>query len=270
MYATDQDDARGPDAAIATAESLMREFEYDEAATILEDALAGDATAAIADSAVELRARQLLVMARAASGDTEAAAAAAARLYERDPGYELLDAERISPPIRSVFTAAREQAAQRPPAEIEIEVRMVAETLTARLTSRVAGRITEVEMWTRALRSGGHESSATESWQRVELFRRGPVFEGILPLDEDFEYYARYLAPSGHAIAEAGSQRSPLRHRRSVLGAGSDVRDDDGGSSATWWIVMGGAVAAAGAVVGLLLWHPWVEEPTIDMPIHLP
>lgn len=259
--------------AFERAQRLMREFEYAEAAVVLEDFITQ-----IQDPRLELQARALRVQALASAGDEAAARQAATELYERDPGFELSAEQRVAPRIRAVFSDASRVARAAPPAELEVLIRQAGSNLVIRLTGRTQAIVSDVELWVRREGSPAFEPA-------TNLQGEGAVRRALVPAAQSLQYYARYLAPSGTVVAEAGTDQAPIDWRPGMVqtpppgpgpgpgpgpaaGPGTGVpiipvEPTDEGGSATPWILGGLGVAVAAGVVGLLLWQPWVEEPSL-------
>jgi hypothetical protein len=252
------------DDVLDRAHQLLREFEYAEAAAMLQEYITGEP-----DVDAELSARQLLVQALVSAGELDSARTAAAALYERDPGYELSDPDRLSPRIRTIFAEARNEARNAPTVEAHVTIRESDEAIEIVVGASTPRALSSAQL---SLREPGGD------WREVTLERRGSSFSGSMPYARSFAYHARLLAPSGWVVAEKGSAEAPVSWRGVMTGVTQDAPQASpyaGGSSGdgsplVTILVVAGAILAAGAVA-LLVWRPWEDgAPNTDGTLQLP
>jgi len=244
------------------ATDLLRRFEYGRAIEVLGPLVeAGDG------SPRDLEARALLAEAYASRGDETAASREARALYRRDPGYELPNRDRLSPPLRAVFERAASEVRSELPAAADVEVDPRGDHLLLRIAAEVGPALVARVIVAYEVDGGG--------LRRVEAEGAGSGWTARLPAGDRVTYRVRLATPSGFTVARAGTAAEPRVWTRGVAGA-TDPEEGEQISSGTSafdgavpWIVAGAAVLVAGGVA-IAIWQPWQDGPTIGEPIQIP
>jgi hypothetical protein len=254
--------AEQAEAALAQVHEHLDGFEYAEAVARLSDLIARQPPPEL-----ELRARALVVRAEASRGDAAAARAAAEQLYRRDPGYRIPDDDSLSPRIRAHFADARQRIRAEPPRDVDVRVSAAEDRVRLRLSAPTPALVDRVLV---GIRQG-------DTYREVEARpAEGGGYVTLVPRAPALRYYARFLAPSGYVVAEAGSPEVP----RSWTDAGAvrarepvDLRpaEEEGEDRTGLWVGLGvGAAVLIAAAIALSVWQPWNQGPSLEQGLELP
>jgi hypothetical protein len=270
-------EAAGAADALAAGRRLVQSFEYDAALEQLEAVSASaDATAAQRVEALELvgvmhfslrrepRARQVFE-----------------RLLSLDPGHDLTDTS-YPPRLLAFYASVRESFMPQQTVEVEaVASQEPAGTGPVRIEARIGGAAEGVAQAVTLVRAVGGTS-----FRRALMTRDaggGLSFTADVPADQaegGLEYYVEAQAPSGHALARAGTAEAPLRFEppapsTTAPEVGPAVAEGDDGEREqprprrrwyrSWWFwtIVGVAVAGGTAAAVVLTLPPEQEEGTL-------
>lgn len=238
-------------ADVAAVRELVADARYAEAIARGGQLLARtDLSAAARNAALEA-----IATAHVAQRDEARARETLRRLYARDPGHTLSDAD-ASPVVRAAFEAVRAA----PPAPETVGLVHRAPGADDVLVVSVESGVDAVHELRLAYRHPGDSE-----WVRVVMTRRGPD-EGRsrLPRPDDglvVEWFVDAVAPSGHSLASLGSASEPMRvelaARRRVDIIASPTRSSGSAGSTSvverWWFwaIVGAVVIGGGVAVGI-------------------
>lgn len=246
------------DAEIAAIREQVLYASYPDAIAQAEALLARtDLTALQRNTGLEL-----LAVAQIADQQADAASATLARLYARDPGFRLTDAD-ASPPVISAFARARE--AHPTPVRVTLGHSSPG-TLPQRESPTIrvdlldgADAVGEVRLAYRHAGDPGFSRVVLDRHPDGSYVARIPV---VGPTDQaiDVAYFLTAVSPSGVELAHLGSDAQPLALRIPADGGGGGgardgfadappARGGDVTSEPWFWILLG--VVAVGAGVGI-------------------
>jgi len=230
--------------------ALVRSFEYDEALGVFQSVV--DDPSAPVPSRLEALARIGAVHVR--QQDEAAARVAFERLCRLDPGHELVERD-FAPAVRGLYGAVQEELGDQEAALMDVAAEESAPgqaTITVTPGPWSAGAVAV----TARVRGEGEGAYRT-----AELERTGGVFELSVPMPSEglgVEYVVEARAPSGHVVAAAGSEVSPLRIAPSSPAEPVEPQAAEGRPwYGTWWFwTIVGAVVAGGTATAVALTVP--------------
>lgn len=209
------------------------------------------------------------------------AEAALARLYARDPGHRLSDAD-ASPPVIAAFGRARAN----PPAPLPVSIEDRTTPLEARRSPTIVVELAEGADLVSEVRLSYRQGEG--GFIGVVMALDGASATARIPvLDEAESYPVEYAvearAPSGHVLARVGSESEPVRlmvPARPAIAAGggegpTGSTDEGGDDGIVIGVVLGvaGALLVAGGIVAAVVIAGEVSGPqdgslgNIDLPL---